>query len=149
MALPSVLHLNVFAALLLDDVFRIDLPRSVETFRLQHFQIGGNNAPSIIKRLISVIFINQSKRFHELEHLIGHRSLRARCVHPLPVADERRHELTAQPRELCVVAGNVAFDRLIPLNCIGYVLARHPSAMAIVGRKQRLTKAGKRLPILA
>ena len=99
MALPTILHLDVLAAFLLENVLRIDFPCRIETFRLQHFQIGGNDAPSVVERLIGVVLIDQGERLHKPEHLVGHRRLCAGSIDALPAADERRDELSAQSRK--------------------------------------------------
>ena len=55
---PSVLHLDVLAALLLQDHTWVYAPHRVEALGLQHFEINGNLLPLVIERLVGVVTVD-------------------------------------------------------------------------------------------
>ena len=60
-ASPAVLHLDVFAVLLLDHHIRVHLAHSAFPLGLDDLQVAGNSHPGIVERLEGVVAVDQGR----------------------------------------------------------------------------------------
>ena len=58
-ARPAILHLDVFAALLLNHHIWIDFTYGLPAFGLNNLKVTGNARPCIIESLIGIVFVNK------------------------------------------------------------------------------------------